>query len=170
MPQLESNLAPAPQPESNPAPAPMTQPRAAAPWRPELAPPRAPAPRPIDKPSVQRRTNAPGGVVHRDPVEFVPRDPQGELDMSIVRQYIRRSEAKIRYCYEAQLLANPTLAGTVQTHFAIASSGAVASATATGLDGQVASCVAEVIKAIVFPSSESGAQIKYPFHFVKSEW
>jgi len=92
---------------------------------------------------------------------------QGDLDKAIIRRYIKRNIQKISYCYEKQLLANSKLAGTVATQFFIAPSGHVASATASGVDPDVATCVADVIKAIEFPKPKGGGgvQVNYPFTF-----
>jgi pSer/pThr/pTyr-binding forkhead associated (FHA) protein len=91
----------------------------------------------------------------------------GDLDKAIIRRYINRNLQKIRYCYEKQLLAKPTLAGTVQSQFFITPNGTVASSNASGVDGEVASCVADVIKNIEFPKPNGGGsvQVNYPFIF-----
>jgi hypothetical protein len=95
---------------------------------------------------------------------------QGDLDKAIIRRYIKRNIQKIQYCYEKQLLAKPTLSGTVQTQFFITPNGTVASSTGTGVDGEVASCVADVIKNIEFPKPKGGGgvQVNYPFTFHSS--
>jgi hypothetical protein len=95
---------------------------------------------------------------------------QGDLDKAIIRRYIKRNLQKIQYCYEKQLLAKPTLAGTVQAQFFITPNGTVASSTGTGVDGEVSSCVAEVIKNIEFPKPKGGGgvQVNYPFTFHSS--
>jgi hypothetical protein len=51
--------------------------------------------------------------------------------------------------------------------FFIRPDGKVASATASGVDSEVASCVAEVIKKIEFPKPKGGGgvQVSYPFVF-----
>jgi hypothetical protein len=91
----------------------------------------------------------------------------GSYDKSIIRRYIRRHLSKFSYCYEKELLANPALSGTVTAVFVIAPNGRVASATADGADPEVASCVADVVKAIEFPKLERGESVKvtYPFIF-----
>ncbi len=66
-------------------------------------------------------------------------------------------------------MASPTLAGTVNAQFFIAPQGRVVSSSASGLDEQVATCVASVIKDIEFPSSGTGVQVIYPFHFVPND-
>jgi hypothetical protein len=98
----------------------------------------------------------------------VPGQPiaQGDLDKAAIRRAIKGNLQKIQYCYEKQLLARPTLAGKVVVQFYILPSGKVASATASGVDPEVASCVADVIKAIEFPRPKhGGVQVNYPFNF-----
>ncbi|HEX7838032.1 MAG TPA: AgmX/PglI C-terminal domain-containing protein, partial [Kofleriaceae bacterium] len=94
----------------------------------------------------------------------------GDLDKAIIRRYIKRNIQKIQYCYEKQLLAKPTLSGTVQSQFFISPAGTVASSSGTGVDPEVASCVAEVIKNIEFPKPKGGGgvQVNYPFIFHQS--
>ena len=95
---------------------------------------------------------------------------QGDLDKAIIRRYIKRNLQKIQYCYEKQLLAKPTLAGTVQAQFFITPNGTVASSTGNGVDGEVSSCVADVIRNIEFPKPKGGGgvQVNYPFTFHSS--
>ncbi len=92
---------------------------------------------------------------------------QGDLDKAIIRRYIKRNIQKIQYCYEKELLAKSNLSGTVQTQFLINPDGTVKSATGNGVDTEVASCVASVIKAIQFPKPKGGGsvQVNYPFIF-----
>jgi len=92
---------------------------------------------------------------------------QGDLDKAIIRRYIKRNVQKIQYCYEKQLLAKPTLSGTVQAQFFISPNGTVASSTGSGVDSEVANCVADVIRNIEFPKPKGGGgvQVNYPFTF-----
>jgi biopolymer transport protein ExbD len=89
------------------------------------------------------------------------------LDKVIIRRFIKRNIQKIQYCYEKQLLTKPSLAGTVNTHFFINQMGIVETSTATGVDPDVASCVADVIHEIEFPKPQGGGgvQVNYPFVF-----
>ena len=91
----------------------------------------------------------------------------GALDKAIIRRYVKRNIQKIMYCYEKELLVKPKLAGTVMVEFFIQPSGSVAQSTGTGVDGEVARCVARVIKAIEFPKPKGGGgvQVNYPFTF-----
>lgn len=92
---------------------------------------------------------------------------QGDLDKAIIRRYIKRNIQKIQYCYEKELLAKSNLSGTVQTQFFITPNGNVAQSTGSGVDPNVASCVASVIKNIEFPKPKGGGgvQVNYPFTF-----
>jgi pSer/pThr/pTyr-binding forkhead associated (FHA) protein len=92
---------------------------------------------------------------------------QGDLDKAIIRRYIKRNIQKIQYCYEKELLAKSNLSGTVQTQFFITPNGNVASSTGSGVDPEVANCVAGVIKGIEFPKPKGGGgvQVNYPFTF-----
>jgi hypothetical protein len=90
----------------------------------------------------------------------------GSLDKTIIRRYVRRQLHQFRYCYEKRLMARPTLAGTLTTHFTIDGDGRVVAATAEGLgDAEVEACVAGVIQAIEFPRPGGGGmvQVNYPF-------
>jgi hypothetical protein len=90
----------------------------------------------------------------------------GDLDETIIRRYVQWNEAQIRYCYQSRLNDNPVIAGTMRTHFLLSCNGDVTAVTATGVDAELASCVAGAIKAIRFPEAGSTAEINYPFHFV----
>lgn len=91
----------------------------------------------------------------------------GDLDKAIIRRYIKRNQSKIQYCYEKELLVKPSLAGTVMTNFLITPNGNVSQSSGTGVDSEVASCVANVIKNIEFPKPKGGGnvQVNYPFIF-----
>jgi hypothetical protein len=91
----------------------------------------------------------------------------GDLDKAIIRREIKANIAKITACYEKQLTAHPDLHGTVMTQFFISPTGAVKTSEASGVDPEVAMCVATVIKAIVFPKPKGGGgvQVNYPFTF-----
>jgi hypothetical protein len=96
-----------------------------------------------------------------------PTTVQGSLDTNLVRRTIRRALPRIRYCYERELVSEPTLAGTVSTRFTILPDGHVAGATASGLKPAVASCVATALDSFRFPAVAGGGavQVGYPFAF-----
>jgi len=114
-----------------------------------------------DGPGMRKRTPvSPSGYLGRPTSE-------GDLDKAIIKRYIKRSVDKIAYCYEKQLLANPGLGGAMSVQFLIGSSGTVMSSNGSGFNGEVASCVAGVIKSINFPAPKNGGsvQVNYPFNF-----
>jgi hypothetical protein len=92
---------------------------------------------------------------------------QGDLDKVIIRRYVKRSLQKVQDCYEQQLVAKPGLAGTISAQFFITPDGSVASSVATGVDPEVASCVAGVIRDIEFPKPKDGGavHVNFPFTF-----
>lgn len=80
----------------------------------------------------------------------------GELDAAIVRRTLRRHQPRIAYCYEKQLLVEPALSGTVTARFEIDESGSVIDATASGMNDEVASCIASALRIASFPRPTSG--------------
>jgi hypothetical protein len=95
----------------------------------------------------------------------------GDLDKAIIRRYIKRNIQRITYCYERELLANPTLAGTVTTQFTIMPTGRVSNVTASGVSTAVARCVAGVLESIELPRPQGGGlvRVSYPFTFVPAD-
>lgn len=91
----------------------------------------------------------------------------GDLDKAIIRRYIKHNLAKIGYCYEHELLAHPSIEGTITVSFFITPMGSVKGAQGTGFDTTVANCVADVIGNIEFPKPNGGGgvQVNYPFTF-----
>ena len=100
-------------------------------------------------------------------LKMLPPTVTGDPDMSIVRRYIHHNLEKIRNCYEMQLIAKPQLSGEVMADFTFTNQGAVVSSTAAGVDPQVSSCIAQVIKNIEFPRMPAAGvyKIRYPFEF-----
>jgi len=96
--------------------------------------------------------------------------PSAPLDKAIIRRVIARGRSQIKYCYEKQLVVDPSLTGTVTVKFTIDASGQVVSATAQGMHGGVAACVANVMRSMRFPQPQGGVivQVTYPFRFVPS--
>jgi hypothetical protein len=90
--------------------------------------------------------------------------PADSLDTAIVRRYVKRNIQKLQYCYEKELIAKPTLAGTVTTEFTILESGSVGTATASGVDTEVSNCVAGVLRGVAFPRPKNGGvTVTYAF-------
>jgi hypothetical protein len=121
-----------------------------------------------DLPSMQDATMTPAPKPHPDLMSIGKPNAQGDLDKAIIRRYIKLNQAKLAYFYEKQLLTKPNLAGTVTAQFLIDPQGNVTNSTAAGVDPEVASCVANVIKKIEFPKPKSGSvQVDSPFVFRK---
>lgn len=80
----------------------------------------------------------------------------GALDKAIIRRYLKRNYQKLMYCYEKQLSTNNKLEGTVTARLTIEPDGKVSSASAKGVDANIETCVAGVVKGIEFPKPKSG--------------
>jgi hypothetical protein len=93
----------------------------------------------------------------------------GDLSADIIRRYVRRKLARIRHCYEKELLVNGNLSGTVTTQFQISPTGKVQGVSASGFGNtKVESCVAAAIESIQFPKPTDGGYVNvrsYPFTF-----
>lgn len=113
--------------------------------------------------------DGPGGPGHQPALPRIgePVTQGADYSKSIIRRYIRRHLNEIGYCYEKQLLAHPDLGGELQVKFFISPTGAVQSASGTGFDREVSTCVASVIQTIEFPSpgGGGGVEVNYPFNF-----
>jgi hypothetical protein len=92
---------------------------------------------------------------------------KGDTDKEAIRRSIRRHLPKIHACYDKALATKPKLEGRIDARFEIAPSGSVSSSTASGLDPDVATCVADVIKTIPFPKPKppKAIVVNYPFSF-----
>jgi FHA domain-containing protein len=117
-----------------------------------------------------RDREGPGGHGHQQTLPRVGEpaiDKGSSYSKSIVRRYIRQHLNEIGYCYEKQLLAHPDLGGEVLVKFLISPTGVVQSASGTGFDHEVASCLSGVIGSIEFPKPGDGGsvQVTYPFNF-----
>ena len=79
---------------------------------------------------------------------------------------IRPHTREVRACYTRRLADKPRLAGKVTAAFEVGPDGAVTSASATGMDTQVAACIADVIRGLRFPPPAAGtAKATFPFVF-----
>jgi len=90
---------------------------------------------------------------------------QGDLSKAEIRRTVKANLKKIAACYEKALAINPALEGTLQTQFFITPSGSVNNASASGIDVEVSTCVAAVLKTLEFPAPKGGGgvQVNYPF-------
>jgi hypothetical protein len=109
------------------------------------------------------------------PMPIGSSDPigMGSLDKELIRQVIRRNINEIRYCYERQLAADPTLAGQISVRFVISGDGTVSESTvarATTNDPEFEACVAGRVATWLFPKPVGGGIVivTYPFIFKPS--
>lgn len=103
---------------------------------------------------------------HRIPTTSIGQpSSQGDLDKALIRRVVRTAKPAIHDCYTKALATNPALEGTLQVQFFITPKGKVASSTASGVDPDVAKCVADVVKKLEFPEpfGGGGVQVNYPF-------
>ena len=92
----------------------------------------------------------------------------GYVSKDVIQKVIRKSQPRIKRCYELSLRTNPKLAGKLTVAFTIDVQGKVKLATIEGDsagDEALAECLLDVIRALVFPKQESEVRITYPFMF-----
>jgi hypothetical protein len=75
---------------------------------------------------------------------------------------VRDAHAKLLACYETALAAKPELGGVVVVEIAIDAKGKVTTVNATGVDPDLATCMAGVIKAIKFPAGKDATRVRLP--------
>ncbi len=90
------------------------------------------------------------------------------LDKEMVRRVIRSHLGQVRYCYESELRASPTLTGKVAVRFHVAAAGPVdraevAQSTVPGT--RLPDCLVGRVRTWVFPRTPGGFTVTYPFHF-----
>jgi hypothetical protein len=87
------------------------------------------------------------------------------LPDAIVYLRVHDEIPRVMECHQKALLAEPWLAGIVQTEFYILPDGTPTSVVASGLDPEVASCIARVISSIRFPhTGGDSVHVRYPFN------
>ncbi len=107
---------------------------------------------------------APKGVLEEGELQTV-----GAIDKGVVRKVVREHFEALRYCYEATLLANPSIAGTVVAKFTIGIDGTVHDVTANGVHPDVEICVAAKVRGFRFPRPDGAkVEVAYPFTFKPS--
>ena len=93
----------------------------------------------------------------------------GAIDKAVVRKVVREHFEALRYCYEATLLANPDIAGTVLAKFTIQIDGTVHDVTASGVHPDVETCIATKVRGFRFPKPDGAkVEVAYPFTFKPS--
>ena len=92
----------------------------------------------------------------------------GDLDVALVRIYVKRNIQKIAACYGTQQQAKRIEGGTVVAHFFISDlSGNVLRSDAIGVDPDVSKCVADAIQGFGFPKPKTrgGVEVTCPLTF-----
>jgi TonB family protein len=97
-------------------------------------------------------------------------DDFGRIEPLEVQRVVRASYGPIRSCYEQGVMRNPRLAGKVAVAFVIGRDGVVVGArlheSSTMPDADVASCVVQAFRTLVFPKPAGGqASVVYPIQF-----
>ncbi len=91
----------------------------------------------------------------------------GRFPAERIQHIVHMNRARVSFCYEQGLRANPTLAGRVAIKFVIGRDGAVVAAADAGSDlpdAAVVACVADVFRDMAFPTPEGGiVSVVYPF-------
>jgi len=93
----------------------------------------------------------------------------GKLDKGVVKSYIRKQLAKIRWCYQKAFQKNPELEGKVTVSFIISPTGSVMSAkvlNSTVNDADLHSCIEQKIMTWRFPAPQGGGVVKVNYPFV----
>ncbi|MBL0212931.1 MAG: AgmX/PglI C-terminal domain-containing protein [Myxococcales bacterium] len=88
------------------------------------------------------------------------------LAQEIVRRVVMSRVGVVRFCYEKQLTVDPAIAGLLVAKLAIGGDGKVVSATATGVDPSVASCIATRMQTWEFPKpTKAPVNVTQPYNF-----
>ena len=105
--------------------------------------------------------------------EVILADGQNQtgVDKNVIRQFVGTNIDLVRTCYNAGLKSDHKLAGRVEIQFAIAAGGGVMTSVvlSSDLPGElgdgVASCIADAVRELVFPTTPHGGMVRvaYPF-------
>jgi len=92
----------------------------------------------------------------------------GALPKPIIRRVVHQHIPQYKYCYEKQLLKDPSLSGELRLRFVIAKGGDVSKVTIVkAFHPEVDRCVTNVAKRMIFPKPKGGGivVVSYPFVF-----
>lgn len=93
----------------------------------------------------------------------------GSIDKEVIRRVVRANVNQIRQCYEATLLNNPGIGGTLKTKWTIRSDGSVGDVSASGIHADVEACVVTKIETWKFPAPAGGGSVVISYPFVLRE-
>ncbi len=96
--------------------------------------------------------------------------PTKPIDAEAVRTALAALSPKIRGCYEAALLRDQKALGTMTLALTVNAKGTADSASLDGAitDPAFSSCVADLVKAATFPTSDGATNVTYPLRFMPS--
>ncbi len=98
----------------------------------------------------------------------------GRMPPEVIQRVVRANFARFRACYRTALQHHPALRGQLVTRFGIGTGGKVVSVTSVGTAGTLATpigasmaqCVANAMRALVFPAPDGGVvTVTYPMTF-----
>ncbi len=111
-------------------------------------------------------------VANKDPLTITPGKTllSGSLSQQDIRRVVRKNINAVRFCYEKELIKNPSLSGKVVVKFIIAADGRVQQArieSSTIGNKQVEKCIIYAVRRFKFPKPKGGGvvSVKYPFIF-----
>ncbi len=121
------------------------------------------APSPAPRPIASKRVGSIAAVACSPIV-------MGSLDKSLIDDVIKRNRNRIRYAYERQLRANPSMAGKLTVRFVIGADGNVQSAeirNSTVGDEKLEKDIERVFERMTFPKPKGGGTVivTYPLVF-----
>ena len=91
----------------------------------------------------------------------------GSLERDVVRRYLKRDSAALLYCYEKELLLDPSLEGEMTLQFEINTEGLVSSSSVKkgSFSKVVSACVSKRIEELKFSRAEAASQVSYQLRF-----
>jgi hypothetical protein len=119
----------------------------------------------------EEQTDPTAGEIRVSPVMAtlgvaVPAPMASTTDREIIRSTVRENLGGLIFCYERVQKDEPDLHGTVMTRFIIETDGRVRKVEAYGMEPLVAACIAETMRATLFPPPSMGRlQVVFPFTF-----
>ncbi len=116
------------------------------------------------------KAEAPSTAAMNDLEEDAPAPSTADQKTRIATA-VRKARRQVQNCYERALIKQPTLAGTIEVHLSIGSSGSVTEAKDVSdpafAEPTVVACVLKQLKAVKFGPSPDGqpVEVTYPFVF-----
>lgn len=100
-------------------------------------------------------------------ISFGAASVKGKLGKSAIKKKLTAHARDLQDCYESELAHDAKLAGTVSLVFTIGTDGKVTASSGTGMDSDVANCVAGVIDTIEFGKAKKSTRVKWAITFAR---